>query len=591
MDTDQILLALAVVIAAALVARGIAQRLSLGPIVALLAVGAALGPHSPYPLLGDQVDELQAVGEVGVVLLLFLVGLDTRPELLRSMRRLVFGSAVVLFLVTAAALTAVLALLGFEPWQAALVVGLGLAMSSDAVALATLEEHGEQATALGRAVTAVIISQGFIAVPVLAAIPLLAAGPGASPALPSIDKLLRVFGALAAVYAAGRFVLPWVLAWCARALGPNAFGLAILAATFAAAWLMDVVGASMALGSLMVGMLLSRSQFAPQIRVSVGLRKTLLLGVLFIAIGMSIDPHQVAGLGWELIAVLPLLLLIKVGGLAALASLFGLRPRSAVLAGLLVAPFDEIGFVIFASAYHAGLLHAQGYALSLTLISLSFLISPPLINLGYALERRLPRGASAAQSLEVTPDARADAPSVASGEGLADHVVVVGYSHAGRVICKMLERAGIPFIAFDPDLERVAIGRASDHAVHYGDVTNPNMPGAASIARARAVVVTTGDDDQTRCVIGNLQTFHPKVPVMTAVPDLLQRDELRRMGVRGAVALMPEGMLNFGALVLSRLGVTPDEIERSGEVLRADDYALLREVGGVVADAPTQIRL
>lgn len=580
MDTDQILLALAVVIAAALVARGVAQRLSLGPIVALLAVGAALGPHSPYPLLGDHVDELKAVGEVGVVLLLFLVGLDTRPELLRSMRRQVFGSAVVLFLLTAGALAAVFALLAFEPWQAALVVGLGLAMSSGAVALAALEERGEQATARGRAVTAVLIAQGFIAVPVLAAIPLLAAGPGAPPALPSFEELSKVLGALAAVYAVGRFVLPWVLAWCARTLGPNAFSLAILAATFAAAWLMDVVGASMALGSLMVGMLLSRSPFAPQIRISVGSRKALLLGVLFIAIGMSIDPHQVAGLGWELVAVLPLLLLIKVAALAALAPLFGLRSRTALLAGLLVAPLDEIGFVIFASAHHLGLLHAQGYALSLTLISFSFLISPPLINLGYALEGRLRRGAPAAQSPSASPDAPVRWSGDAAGQGLADAVVVVGYGQAGRVICTLLDRAGIRFIAFDLDLDRVAIGHGSGHAVHYGDLTNPEMLAAVSIGRARAVVVTTPDDDQTRSVIGNLRAFHPEVPVMTAVHELLQRDELRRLGVPGAVALMPEGVLNFGALVLARLGVAPDEIERQGKALRADDYALLREAGG-----------
>lgn len=324
MDTDQILLAFTVVITVTVVAGGIAKRLSLGPIVALLAVGAALGPHSPYPLLADYVDEMEAVGEVGVVLLLFLVGLDIQPERLRSMRGLVFGSAVVQFVLTTAAIAGVFLLLHMEPWQAALLIALGLAMSSDAVAVGTVEERGEFATPQGRAVLAVVISQGFIAIPVLAAIPLLVGGPGAALGVPTPGKLLTVLGAIAAVYLAGRFILPKALNWSARRLGSNVFGLIILAAVFAAAWIVDMVGVSMALGSLMIGMILSTSDLADQVRASVAPQKGLLLGLFFIAIGMSIDPHQVAQVGWELIAVLPLLLLIKVAIVAMLARLFGM---------------------------------------------------------------------------------------------------------------------------------------------------------------------------------------------------------------------------------------------------------------------------
>jgi len=569
MDTDQILLAIALVIAAAVAARGIAQRLSLGPIVALLAVGAALGPHSPYPLLADYVDELQAVGEIGVVLLLFLVGLDTRPERLRSMRGLVFGSAVLQFLLTVGALAAVFALLGFEPWQAALLVALGLAMSSDAVAIGTLEERGEVATPQGRAVMAVVISQGFIAIPVLAAIPMLEAGPGEPLGLPTPGRVLMVLGIIAAVYLAGRYALPAALTWSARRLGANVFGLVILAAVCAAAWIMDEIGASMALGSFMIGMVLSTSHFAEQVRASVTPTKGMLLGVLFIAIGMSIDPHQVAGVGWELVAVLPLLLLIKVAIVAALARWFGLALPQALLAGLLLAPFDEIAYVIFASAYASGLLRAEGYALGLTLISFSFIVSSLMIQLGSRLVLRLAR-----QPAPPTPGP--------IGDALEDHVVVVGYSHAGRVICAMLERANIRYIAFDQDPDRVVEGRGCGHDVHYGDVNDPNMLGAVAIAKARAAVITIRNYDQTKRVTGNLRQFHPNVPVLTAVPYLYQRDELRAMGAPQTMALMPEGVLDFGSLVLRRLQVEPGEIDSLTAELRADDYALLRDVGGSV---------
>jgi glutathione-regulated potassium-efflux system ancillary protein KefC len=569
MDTDQILLAVAVVIIATVVAGGIARRLSLGPIVALLAVGAAFGPHSPYPLLADYVDEMEAVGEVGVVLLLFLVGLDIQPERLRSMRGLVFGSAVVQFVLTTAAIAAVFLLLQMEPWQAALLVALGLAMSSDAVAVGTVEERGESATPQGRAVLAVVVSQGFIAIPVLAAIPLLDGGPDTTLGLPTPGKLLTVLGAVAVVYLAGRFILPIALTWSARRLGFNGFGLIILAAVFAAAWILDMVGVSMALGSLMIGMILSTSDLADQVRASVAPRKGILLGVFFIAIGMSIDPHQVAQVGWELIAVLPLLLLIKVAIVAMLARLFGMPLPNALLAGLVLAPFDEIGFVIFASAHDSGLLNADAYALGLTLISFSFITSSLMINFGYRLVHQV-FGRAAPSSVEAISDA------------LEEHVVIVGYSYAGRVICSMLERVGIRYVAFDLDLDRVAEGRALGHDVRYGDVNDPNMLGAAAIAKARAAVVTTHEYEQTKRVTGNLRHFYPQVPVLTAVPYLFQRDELRRLGAPQTVALMPEGMLDFGALVLGRLQVEPAEIERLTDELRADDYALLRGVGGVI---------
>jgi glutathione-regulated potassium-efflux system protein KefB len=573
MDTDQILLAATIVIAAAVVARGVAQRLSLGPIVALLVVGAALGPHSPYPLLADYVDEMKAVGEVGVVLLLFLVGLDTRPAALRAMRRLVFGTAVVQFLLTLAAIAGIFVLLGLEPWQAAVLVALGLAMSSDAVAVGTLEERGETATPCGRAVMAVVVSQGFIAVPVLAAIPMLDGSPGQPLGLPTPGKVFIVLGVVAVVYLIGRYLLPVALIWSARRLGTNGFGLVILAAVFAAAWIMDMIGASMALGSFMIGMTLSTSDLAEQVRASVAPRKGLLLGVLFIAIGMSINPRDVAGVGWELLAVLPVLLLVKVGIVAALARLFGVASSEALLAGLLLAPFDEIGYVIFASAHQSGLLKGNAYALGLTLISFSFIVSPLMINLGYRMVQR--------RSGDVA--ARPSAPFVS--ETLEDHVVVVGYSYTGHVICSMLERARIRYIAFDMDLDRVAEGRAWGHEVHYGDVNDPNMLGAAAIAKARAAVITSRDYDQTRRVTGHLRHFYPNVPVLTAVPYLFQRDELRRLGALQTVALMPEGMLDFGGQVLRRLALEPSEIERVTNDLRADDYALLRKVGGSVPAA------
>jgi len=565
MSIDRILLAAAVMITAAVVAGAVAKRVNLGSTVAMLVVGIALGPHSPWPLLTGHVEDLQAFGEIGVILLLFLVGLDTQPRRLSTMRRLAFGLGSAQYLLTTAAIVGLLMAIAGLHWQAALIVALGLAMTSDAVAIQSLEDHAETASPLGRAVTAVVIYQGFAAIPVLAMIPVLAA-PGQDPT-PPLYKVLEVGAAIGAVYFAARHALPNILAFAARRYGVETFNLIVIAAIFAAAWVMDTVGLSSALGAFMVGMLLSTSIFADQIRASVSPLKGQLLAVFFIAIGMSIDLREVVALGGALLHYLSALVLLKVAVAIALALAFRLGVRTSILAGLLLAPFDEMAYLIFTSAYTGGLLPDRVYALGLLMISFSFVISPVLINLGYTLSARFTR------------EPTADMPLEAISGSTRGHVIVVGYSYVGRVVCMILARAGIPYVAFDVSLERLADARKWKHNVHYGDVTNPAMMGALAIANARAVIVTTRDYSAVKRVTGNLRAFYPRVKVMTAVPYLFQRDELRRMGAKYVVALTPEGTLSLGKLVLVELGSRQDEIEAIIDSFRAGDYAPMRNAG------------
>jgi glutathione-regulated potassium-efflux system protein KefB len=335
---------------------------------------------------------------------------------------------------------------------------------------------------------------------------------------------------------------------------------------------MDTVGLSNALGAFMVGMILSASVFAYQIKASVSSIKGLLLSVFFIAIGMSINLKEVIGIGGELLYYLPALLLLKVAVVIALGLFFRLGFRASVLAGLLLAPFDEIAYVIFSSAHGSGLLTERAYAMGLTGISFSFVVSPVLINLGYQLVDRF--------KTETKPDL----PLKALSKSIHDHVVVVGYSYVGRVICIMLERANIPFIAFERRLDRIAEAKKEKRKVYFGDVTSPGMMNALAISRARAVIVTTRDYSAAKQLISTVLHFHPNLKVMTAVPYLFQRDELREMGAAEVVALMPEGMLSFGKSVLGELGIRPDDIDPIMNSLRAADYASIRGIGGTIPD-------
>ena len=574
MDIDSILLAVSVMLTATVVAGSVAQKLHLGSIVALLVVGMALGPYSPRPLLTGHVEELQSVGEIGVILLLFLVGLDIQPQKLSSMRRLVFGLGPAQYLLTTAAIAGLLMAVASLHWQSAVIVALGLAMSSDVVAIASLQEHAESASPRSQAVMAVVIYQSLMAIPVLAVIPVLASSSMQAP-IPTVLKTLEVCAAIAAVYLFARYALPKAMAFAARKHNIQGFTLIVIAAIFAAAWVMDTVGLSHALGAFMVGMILSTSMFADQIKASVSSIKGLLLGVFFLAIGMSINLREVIALGSPLLHYLPTLLLIKIALVIALALGFRLGLRTSVLVGLLLAPFDEIAFIIFSSAHKSGLLTDQAYTLGLIMISFSFVVSPVLINLGYTLADRF------------TPEPQPDLPLEALSGVIHQHVIVVGYSYVGRVICMMLERTSIPYIAFELSLDRLAEAKKWQHKVHYGDVTNPATMGALAISHARAVIVTTRDYAAVKRITGTLRHFYPSVTVMAAVPYLFQRDELRNMGATQVVALTPEGTLSFGRSILGELGTKPDDIETIICSLRADDYASIRDVGGTFTTTPS----
>jgi glutathione-regulated potassium-efflux system protein KefB len=410
-------------------------------------------------------------------------------------------------------------------------------------------------------------------IPVLALIPILGVGHAGNGYIPTAGKALVVCAAVAAVYVLGRYLLPRALVLTARNLGSGAFALIVLAGVFGAGWLMDKVGISMALGAFMIGVLLSTTVFAQQIKAAATPAKQVLLGLFFIAIGMAIDLKEVAAIGGSLLIYLPVLLTIKFAVLFVLALVFRLGVRTALLTGLLLMPFDEIAYVVFANAKTNGLLNARTYTIGLTVISLSFVVSPVLINLGYKLADRLKR----------VP--QLDPALTATAQSMKDHVLVVGYSYVGRAICLMLEWGKIPYICFETDLTRITEARRLKHNVHYGDATDPALLGLLRLARARSVIVTTGIYDSTKRIISNLRQFYPNVPVMTAVQYLAQREELRHMGATQVMALAPEGTLSFGRSILDSLGVSEGQAAAIISSLEANDYAVLRGVGAVEPDA------
>lgn len=569
MNIGPLLLAVGSLAVITLLALGIARRINLGSIVALLLVGVLLGQHSPWPVFTDHVEALRGVGEIGVMLLLFALGLDIQPRKLWSMRGLVFGLGSVQFALTVIAFVASFLLVGSidsTQWRSGLAVALALAMSSGAIPLPILAERREENTSHGRATIAIEIFQSLLIVPVLAVCALLGTeGSGGTSGFVALDAA-RLTAVFTGVFLLGRYVLPWALAIIARGSGPMHFSLIVIAATFLAGWAMDSIGISMALGGFMMGVLLSTSLYAEQVKAAVTPARQVLLALFFISIGMAIDLKQLVSVAGDVLLYLPLLLTVKFIIVTGLLRLWRQPLRSAVLAGALLMPFDEVAYVIMASAHSGQLLSAHAYMIGLGAISLSFVACPLLISLAYRLSTRLVDVPQTARDVEAPP--RAD-----------DRVLVLGAGAIGRAVCGLLQRADIPYLAVESSMDDFARAQRMGQTVRYGDFTDAAVLQNLDVAQARAVIVAPGEVDALQASLDSLRHFHPQVPAIAAVPFLAQRDRLRHSETTEVFALMPEGTMRFGHSILVRLGIAPDEATELVSSLAARDFAALRALG------------
>ena len=574
MNLDELLFAAILILGVSVIFVSISRWLKLGSILGLLAAGVALGPHSPGPVLTIHVDELLGIAELGVVLFMFTIGLEMRPSKLWSMRRLLLGLGSAQILVTGAILALALLAITSISTNAAIIVGLGLALSSTAIVMQILEEKGEVASDHGKAAFAVLLMQDLAAVPLLIAVPLLSAVASPESETPPWELAVAGIGAVAGVVIAGRYLLPIVLTWTARARSTAALGVIVLVAVLAAALIMDKAGLSMAMGAFILGLMLAASDFRHQVEVSVSPLKRVLMSLFFIAVGMSIDFGVLVELGAILVAIVAFVVAIKSVVMTLLGLAFGLGRADSLRAAFLLSQSGEFGFVVFAMAHSGGLLTDHVFATVLVVVSLSMALTPLMVKLGYWLADLFAGKTAVESSLKDL------------SEELRDHVVVAGYNRSGRLMCMMLERTDTPYIAFDLDLERIAEGKKDGHNVHFGDVTDPEMQGAAAFARATAVVVTLEDMRAAGQLVEELRTFYPYLPIHMATPDLATRDAMRAKGVAEAVCIVLEGNLQLGGFVLGTAGVVQEDIDRLIDDFRRDDYALLRGVAAPPGTMP-----
>lgn len=566
MELNSFVLSAIVLLSAAALAVTLFKHLGLGSILGLLVAGIVVGPHSPGPYVTEHVEEVRHFTELGVVLLLFVIGLEMKPRRLWDLRREVFGLGSAQILLSGLAISAYLTL--YEPsWRAALLMGLTLALSSTALVMQLLHERGDLNSRHGTTAFAILLMQDLAVVPLLAIVPILSETGTLSASVPLGQQILIVVGMVGVIFVFGRYLVPFALERLLRQNNREAFALVVLLAVFLAAGAMHEAGLSMALGAFMMGMLLSTSRFSFQIQAHIEPFKGLLMSLFFVAVGMSIDLPVIAAEPLLLAQHVAVIVLIKVAVLFFIALAFGLPREVATRIAFLLAQSGEFGFVLFGAAKVLGVIDDATFAVAVSVISVGMLLTPLLVRLGDHLVRRLEQRAGATRCFDFE----------STGVAPQGRVVIAGYGRVGHTIATLLEAKQIPFIAFDTNPINVERGKRDGRAVFYGDIGDMELLAAAEVENAALVVLTIDHGASALRAVSHIRAAYPQVPVIVRARDLEACAVLIRAGATRAYPEAIESSLRLGAETLEMLGVPTEDVDRLLQGVRRQDYMQVSE--------------
>ncbi|MBF6986395.1 MULTISPECIES: glutathione-regulated potassium-efflux system protein KefC [Cupriavidus] len=544
MNQHDFLIALLVFLVAAVVAVPLARRSGLGAVLGYLLAGAAIGPFA-LRLVTD-VESILHFSEFGVVLMMFVIGLELEPRKLWALRRSIFGYGGAQLAACALVIGGAAALAGAS-WQVALVAGLGLALSSTAIALATLTERNLFGTPAGAASFGILLFQDIAAIPMIALLPLLAvesaegAGAGAAGWMAGV-KAVAVIGA---VVVGGRYLVRPALRFIARTDMREMFTAFALLLVVGIALMMDAVGLSMALGTFLAGVLLADSEYRHALEADLEPFKGLLLGLFFMAVGMSIDFAVLARSPGLVLGLVVAFVVAKTGVLVLLARRFAIARGQRLLFALLISQGGEFAFVVFGVAGGAGLLPRETEALLVLVVALS-MVATPLLLLAYdqLVAPRLGR-ARARPDEAITPQ---DNP-----------VLIAGFGRFGQIIGRLLYSQGIGVTVLDHDPDQIEFLRQYGFKIFYGDATRLDLLEAAGIARARILVVAIDGMDDSLQLIDRVRERYPELRIYARARHVSHIYQLKDRGVQLFEREMFEGSLRMGRSVLEGLGFDPAE--------------------------------
>ena len=550
-------------LSAAVLAVPLAKALGLGSIIGYLAAGIAIGPWGLG--LVSNVQDILHFAEFGVVLMLFLVGLELQPSRLWAMRRPIFGTGSAQVLGCAAVLFAAGWLAGL-PWRISLVAALGLALSSTAIALQVLAERNLMRTSSGRAGFSILLFQDVAAIPILALLPLLGAAAGAGDDHSAGEVLLealKIVGVIGAIVLGGRLLLRPLLRWIAKSRTPEIFTAASLLLVVGIAYLMVMVGLSMALGAFLAGVLLADSEYRSELEADIEPFKGLLLGLFFIAVGMSIDFGVLMRSPWLMAGILLGFLALKAVVIYTLAKVAGVPYQERPVFTLLLAQGGEFAFVVFQAAAGAQVFSAETASLLIGAVALSMLISPLLLVLmDRALLRRYAQLKPAAP-----PEQEISEPQEAP-------VIIAGFGRYGQIVARVMLAQGIPTTVLDHSVEILEIARAFGYRVFYGDATRLDLLRIAGAEHARVLVVAVDDPEQSLKIVTLARKHFPQLQLVARARDLTHWNALRDLGVTLVQRELFESSLESARTVLELMGQSPTRAQEMTRRFREHNIAL-----------------
>jgi len=564
-------------LAAAIVAVPIAKRVGLGSVLGYLIAGILIGPYA-LGIVGDQTDVMH-FAEFGVVMMLFLVGLELQPARLWKLRHSILGLGGLQVVLTAAAIFAFCYWVFTMHWQTALAIGLMLALSSTAIVLQSLEEKGWLKQEAGQNAFSVLLFQDIAIIPILALLPLLAFAPQSSSkeisdsiiaSWPVWQQVGVSVAVIAAIIAGGKYVSAPLFRYIAQTHMREIFTIFALFLVVAIALVMQSIGLSPALGTFLAGVVLAESEFRHELEADIEPFKGLLLGLFFITVGASINFELLADEFTTVIALVALLIVVKACILFALAITFNISKKQRLLFALALAQGGEFAFVLLSVTTTLSILTPEQTSLVTLVVAVSMLVAPLLLMAYEQLQKRTSNSAP-----------EFDKPEQISS---AKHVIIAGYGRFGQIMGRLLHAQGYEITVLDHSPSQIELLRRFGNTVFYGDAARQELLEAAGAHTAQMLIVAIDDADKTLEIIKLAHKNYPQLKIVARAIDRRHAYQLLNLKVDAFNRETVDSAINLAVEALELLGNTKQDAERAGKLFRDHDRAAVLQLAELWGD-------
>ncbi|WP_089140006.1 glutathione-regulated potassium-efflux system protein KefB [Vibrio rumoiensis] len=544
-----------VFLAAAVVAVPLAQRLGLGSVLGYLLAGIVIGPWG-MGLISD-VDSVMHFSELGVVLLLFLIGLELNPKKLWQMRMPILGLGGAQVVVTTLVISVITNTFGMS-WQNSLVIGMGLALSSTAIALRVIEEQGLAGTETGQSGFAVLLFQDIAVIPMLAVLPLLAGNVGGD----WLDAVWMI-GGVVGLLVGGHYLLRPIFRYVVMSRVRELFTVAALLLVIGISVIMQQLGLSMALGTFLAGVLLAESEYRHELESAIEPFKGLLLGLFFMSVGMAVNLGLLTLYPIKILAAVVALVTIKGFILYLLARLMGTRAKARSRMAAILSQGGEFAFVLFTAAKGHGLLGAEVSSFLLVVVSLSMMTTPLILLAQQKWFNRTINDTESMQSDVVNEEPK---------------VIIAGFGRFGQVVGRLLYANKIRITVLESDASQIQLLRKFGYKVYYGDATQLDLLRAAGAEQAEAIAICTDSPDEVLKIAELCKQHFPHLKILARARSRVEAYQLMNIGVTLFSRETFLGALDLGRQVLTQLGMHPYQAKRAEAHFRKLDTTMLKEL-------------